>query len=56
MMNNTYRVRPEFWDMWFGGMSTDEIGNAEVSSEEISRLAVEWGVTVEELMEQVEEV
>ena len=48
-----YRVRPVCLDNWLAhGDSADEVI---VSKEEIERLAREWGMTVEELMEQVEE-
>lgn len=51
----SFHVLPEYQDAWYGGLSTDEIGDAIVSEEEIKRLAREWGATVDELMEQVEE-
>lgn len=51
-----YKVKPEYQDAWFGGLSTDEIGDAIVTKEEIERLAREWDMSVEELMDQVEEV
>lgn len=51
-----YKVKPEYQDAWFGGLPTDEIGDAIVSEDEINRLSREWGMPVEDLMEQVEEV
>ena len=51
----TYRVKDEFIDEWFGNLSTDEIGDATVTEVEILRLSNEWGVSVDDLMEQVEE-
>lgn len=54
-MSKNYKVKVEYQDAWFGGLPTDEIGDAVVSEEEIERLALEWGMTVGELMEQVEE-
>lgn len=48
-----YKVKPEYLDNWLAhGDSADEVI---VSEEEINRLAREWGMTVEDLMEQVEE-
>ncbi len=54
-MSKNYKVKAEYQDAWFGGLPTDEIGAAVVSEEEIQRLACEWGMTVDELMDQVEE-
>lgn len=51
---HSYRVLPEFWDGWFGGLSVEEIGDAIVTEDEIRRLAREWGMSVEELMAHVE--
>ena len=51
-----YHVLPEYQDAWYGNLSTEEIGDAIVTEAEIQRLAREWGVAVEELMEQVEEI
>ena len=51
----TYRVKDEFIDRWFGNLSTDEIGDATVTYAEILRLSNEWGVSVDDLMGQVEE-
>ena len=48
-----YIVKPEYEDSWYGGISTDEWGPIDES--EIRRLAREWDVPFEELMEQVEE-
>ena len=48
-----YRVKPEYMDNWLAhGDSADEVI---VSEEEINRLALEWGMSVKDLMEQVEE-
>ncbi len=46
----TYRIRPEFWEQW--GSVVDE--NTRVTDEEIRELAHTWDVSVESLMEQVE--
>lgn len=45
-----YIVKPEFIDTW-----SNEDFDGIVTVDEIKRLAFEWGTTVEELMEQVEE-
>lgn len=48
-----YRVKPEYMDNWLAhGDSADEVI---VDENEINRLAREWGMSVEDLMEQVEE-
>lgn len=48
-----YRVKPEYLDNWLAhGDSADEVI---VDENEINRLAREWGMSVEDLMEQVEE-
>ena len=52
----TYHVLPEHQDAWYGGLSTEEIGDAIVTEFEIQRLAREWGRTMDELMEEVEEI
>ena len=49
-----FAVKPEHWDAWFGGMSTDEIGDAIVTGAEIRRLSGEWGTDIADLMNQVE--
>lgn len=46
-----YRVLPEYQDLW-----TNDPGDCIVTRDEIERLAYEWGKTVEDLMNQVEEV
>ena len=46
-----YHVMPEFWSAW--GEDVDE--NTIVDENEIKRLAREWDMTVDALMEQVEE-
>lgn len=56
MTERRYHVLPEYQDSWYGGIPTAEIGDAIVTETEIQRLAHEWGVTVDELMEQVEEI
>jgi hypothetical protein len=47
-----YRVLPEYRDLWSNDSDWDGI----VDAKEIDRLANEWGMMVEELMKQVEEV
>lgn len=46
-----YHVKPEYYDLWgaYEGFDT-------VTSEQIEELAREWEKTVDELMEQVEEI
>ena len=62
MIEKTYHVLPEYRDSWFGGQSSEEIGDAIVTESEIRRLASEWAqdgdITsmLRKLMEQVEEV
>ncbi len=46
-----FRVNPEHRDKW-----SNESGECIVSKPEIERLAREWGKSVDELMEQVEEL
>ena len=46
-----YKIKPEFYDEW-GAYEGIDI----VTADEINELSVEWDVSVEELMEQVEEV
>lgn len=49
-----YKVKTEYLDSWLAhGDSADEVI---VDEDEINRLAREWGVTVDKLMEQVEEI
>lgn len=50
-----YRVKPEYYDSWYGTIPTSEITGI-VALNDITRLAAEWGMTAEELMEQVEEI
>ncbi len=45
-----YKIKPEFYDLWG---ATDE--NNTVTGDEIERLANEWGMPTDDLMEQVEE-
>ena len=47
-----YKIKPEFWSNW--GSEIDE-DSAIVNEEEIKRLAFELGVSVDDLMGQVEE-
>ena len=47
-----YHVLPEFWSAW----GEDVDGNTVIDMAEIERLAREWDMTVDALMEQVEEV
>lgn len=46
----TYHIKPEYYDLW-GAWD----GNDTVTTDEIEQLAREWEMTVDELMEQVEE-
>ena len=46
-----YTVIPEYRDLW----SNDPEWDGTVDAKEIERLSREWGKSVEELMEQVEE-
>lgn len=45
-----YKIKPEYYDIW-GAYE----GNDTVTADEINRLANEWEMPVEALMEQVEE-
>ena len=47
-----YEVMNEYWDMW--GISNEE--DAVVDQAEIERLADEWEMPVEKLLEQVKEI
>ena len=51
IMEQQYRIKPEFYDLWgaYEGFDT-------VTGDQIKDLAFEWETTVEELMEQVEEI
>lgn len=50
-----YFVRSENWDSWLGGqIPTTE--NVIVEEKEIERLSQSWGVSVGELMNDVDEV
>ena len=56
-MKNTeklYRILPEFYDNWTD--SADYEHDSIVTENEIKCLAAEWGVSVDDLMEQVEEI
>lgn len=46
-----YQIKSEYYDLW-GACE----GNDIVTTEEIERLAGEWDTTIEELMEQVDEI
>lgn len=47
-----YKVKAEFVDEWYGGNDyTDEL----ISEDEIKNLAADWGMSVDDLMDQVEE-
>ena len=46
-----YRVKDEFVDSW----TSEDVSPLIVTGEEIKRLAREWDVSVEELMDEVEE-
>lgn len=53
-----YIVKSEYIDQWFGNASTEEIEAAQAkgfTEDDISRMANDWSVSVEDLMEQVEE-
>ena len=45
-----YRILEQYWDTWQANAD-----NCTVSKEQIEELATEWEVSVESLMEQVEE-
>lgn len=47
-----YEVMVEYWDMW--GISNAE--EAIVDQVEVERLAAEWEMSVEDLLEQVEDI
>ena len=47
-----YRIKPEFWSAW--GNEVDE--NSIVDENEVKRLSYEWGIPVDDLMEQLDEV
>ena len=58
-MTKMYRVLDSFIDNWYNGQTTEEIEQAQKAGfpySEIERLAREWDMTAEELMEQVEEI
>ncbi len=53
-----YIVKSEYIDQWFGNASIEEIEAAQAkgfTEEDINRLAMDWGVSADDLMEQVEE-
>ena len=58
-METKYRVLDEYIDQWYGSMSLKEIESAQkegLSMEEIRRLSEEWGVPLEKLIEEVEQI
>lgn len=60
IVTKKYRVIEEYICAWYGSEATmTEIESAQESGmtiDEIERLAAEWGMDVESLMEQVEEI
>ena len=48
----TYKIKPEFLSAW-GSDTTEE---TIITEAEIVRLSSEWGVSVDDLMEQLEEI
>ena len=46
-----FKIKPEFYDKW-GAYEGNDIVNADT----INDLAAEWEMTVDDLMEQVEEI
>lgn len=48
-----YRILPEFVDEW---TNSDNPEDWIVDLPEIQRLAFEWGLTVEQLLDEVEEI
>ena len=58
-METKYRVLDEYIDQWYGSMSLKEIESAQkegLNMEEIRRLSEEWGVSLEKLIEEVEQI
>ena len=56
---NRYRVKPEYIDAWYGDATTEEIEAAQANGmniKDIRNLAKDWSVSVDELMDQVEEM
>lgn len=51
-VDKTYRVKPEYWSLW--GADTDE--NTVIAYSQMTRLAEEWEVPVDELLHQLEEI
>lgn len=47
-----YKIKEEYLDRWGEDVTADDI----VTQEELERLASEWEIPVEELMEQLEEI
>ena len=46
-----FKIKPEFYDQW-GAYE----GNDTVTADTINDLAAEWEMTVNDLMEQIEEI
>lgn len=53
MENKKFRILPEFVDEW---TNSDNPEDWIVDLPEIQRLAFEWGLTVEQLLDEVEEI
>ena len=53
MENKKFRILPEFVDEW---TNSDNPEDWVVDLPEIQRLAAEWDLTVEELLDEVEEI
>lgn len=48
-----FKVKPEFFDNWFvSDFDPDYI----IDMDEVEQLAIEWDTTVEELLEQLDEI
>ena len=45
----TYHIKPEYLDLW-GSECTEE---TIIDENEVERLSAEWGIPVEELLEQL---
>lgn len=48
----TYKVKEEYWSKW--GAEVNE--NTIITEDEVNRLSAEWGVSHEDLVEQLEEI
>ncbi len=49
-MEKLYRILPEYYDLW--GCTSD---TCVITESDMLRLCEEWGITVDEAMEQLEE-